>query len=293
MSAAAAAASAGSGLGTGLTTRSVGRAGKLHEPRRVALVENNGTRVGVSVVCEMSSQHPIQVEGSHCKWHFGTVEMLTGTFRSLTGVGRRRVGDKDLRELVEVGLVTAGSSEGDRGAVHVELAVANAVNPGPGQDVLAGGDVVGNFELKTRVESGAGIVAVVAVTAEGAATLDRSDDAELGRGSGGGLVSQGDLAGAATMGSTTLEGELLSRSEGHCGGGATRHLALAGEVDAISKRTVLVTGERRRVGQEHVSIGGGNQAKDGSDAVEVHFEEKLIWLFPKNRIEGDTDSRNV
>ena len=58
--------------------------------------------------------------------------------------------DGHLWESVELGVILGSARDLDSGAVHVELAVAHLVGPGPGHGHLAVGELRGNGERQGR-----------------------------------------------------------------------------------------------------------------------------------------------
>ena len=206
------------------------------------------------------------------------------------GVARGDVGDEHIRE---AGGVAHGKSLGRRGedlasrnlvallgasshrdgsAVHVHFAVANLIEPGPSEDVVAGGDALGDAEVES---AGAGAVRVfgqVAGGVDGAAAFDGVDDHPV-RGFGGGLVGcQGELARATAVDGRAGKGEGLVDADGHGVGGAfgivNAGTLLAGEVGAVGDEGRVV--ERRfakgRGGlHDHMSFGGAHEGQGRDD----------------------------
>lgn len=161
---------------------------------------------------------------------------------------------------------TAGNVDGS--AVHVHLAVADLVEPGPShcqltlRKRLRNGEVVGTERATLCVE--------VALRVRGrAATNDRVDDLPLGVLGGLQVLSDGDLARSATVGSSLVGRERDSdvRTDGplvhSCNLVAD---TLAGEVGARGLERALDSASKGdRVRHEDVSGGGGSHGQHGSD----------------------------
>ena len=166
------------------------------------------------------------------------------------------------------------AADGDGRAVHVHLAVALPVEPGPGEEHLAGGRVAGQGEGVARV-AGDGAVADVRVDdLPGAATV----------------VGDGGLAAAALVGGVAGDGHAVAAARGpRCDGlarGSAQELvgALAGEVIATRAQgradvvvdvgaSVGVVGgaEGGRALHLHVGVGHGSKAEGaGENCEELH-----------------------
>ena len=182
--------------------------------------------------------------------------------------GLRRGVDAESGDGFGVALLGA-ASDGDGGAVHVHLTVADLVEPGPGEGVLAWGDTFGDGELEFAGAGTVGVATNVAGCGGGTATDDRVDDLPLGAGGWGLVGGEGDLAGSTAMSGTADEGEGLIHSDGH---GVARAFSfvdsgplLAGEVGAVGCERAVVEGGLA-VGNgrahHHVSVGAGEE--DGS-----------------------------
>lgn len=160
----------------------------------------------------------------------------------------------------------AGTTDGHSSAVHVHLAVADLVEPGPGEDGVAGGSVVRQGEIVARV------------THDRTVTHVRVDN--LPRVAA--VEGQRSLATAAIMGSVARDGHLvrLARSPSHdrlsLGSADEVVVSLAGEVAAarIERRRHIVVdaggvlvelgAEWGRIFQFHVGLAEGGKANNGS-----------------------------
>ena len=142
---------------------------------------------------------------------------------SITDVGNEHVGKR-----LVVGLAATSTSERDGGAVHVKLAVANLVEPGPGDRAIPSRDIGRDREAIVKRHLEVRVVAQVARRIpRRAATFNGVDDlpdAVLG---GRIVVRDGYLAGASTVDSGADKGEGLCRAQGH-------RVHLADLVDAIA-----------------------------------------------------------
>lgn len=78
------------------------------------------------------------------------------------------------------GALGGATRDSDGSAVHVHLAVADAVEPGPGEGVFASGDAVRNGEVERVGIGDVGTAGHVAIDIGGAATLEGLDDLPLG-----------------------------------------------------------------------------------------------------------------
>lgn len=226
----------------------------------------------------------------------GQVGLVSGELDDLT-----RVGEADVLALgggaaVDVGnehVGEAGSALGGRAlgggaaldsdgrAVHVHLAVSDAVEPGPGEGVLAGLDALGDGVLEGSSPGAVGVLGKVAVDVGGTSTLDGLDDHPLGVLGGLHILGQGDLAGATTVDGGALEAQrvvladvenvLLRRS------GVDTGALLAGEVAAVRLQRGVVEGGLAvgvRRAHEHVSLDGGGTQKGGNETgLGEHFVE--------------------
>lgn len=168
-----------------------------------------------------------------------------------------------------------GTGDSDRCAVHVHLAIADLVEPGPGEHVLAGGQVLGDVEAVLEGHLQVGVVAQVARSVLGrAAALDGLNDLP-DRVDGGLEVSgDGDLAGAAAVDGGALEGQLLGAALGVGVDGAVGGVGdgLAGVVAAAAfEGAAARAGEGDRVGHEDVRARGGNQSGE-SERFGEHFD---------------------
>jgi hypothetical protein len=193
------------------------------------------------------------------------------------------VGDEHVREGVEKARVAGGAGDGDGSALHVHLTVADLVEPAPGENVLASGEILRDVEAVLVGDIGLGVVTHVAGGVLGrAATLDGLDDLPDGILGGVQVSGDGDLAGATAVDGSALERELLGRalSEGVVDAIGVVGDSLAGEVGAIGlERAVVGTRERDGAGKLDVCAGDGNQSGQG-DNLSEHLEGVclVIWL---------------
>jgi hypothetical protein len=166
-----------------------------------------------------------------------------------------------------VGALGRTAGDGNWGAVHVHLAVADSVEPSPSQSVLSSGDAFGHLEAE---------IGVAIRVQGGAAALEGLD--HLPRGGLGGLevFCQTDLAGTAAVDGAAFECELHILADGEdclgCGGLKGVIAKLAGEVTAICRqRRVVESGLAVRgwVAHNHVSI-DHRSAHEGNHQVEHH-----------------------
>jgi hypothetical protein len=215
------------------------------------------------------------------------------------------IGDEQLRERVEEAVVGRAARDGDGGAVHVHLAVADLVEPGPGEGGVAAGDVLGDGDVELADAVDARVVAAllcvlapvgvlarhgeVALRLDGAAADDGVDGLPLGRvRRRGEVVSQRKLARATAVLGTACELDQLglARSDG-------RRLddvreALAGEWEAGAKGVDLhelgcsleVVG-RWRVHDE-MAIDCAEERGDRRSGKGVHLGWLAGWLGPLN-----------
>ena len=136
------------------------------------------------------------------------------------GIARRNIGDEHVGERRSVALgnliaLLGSTGDGDGRAVHVHLAVANLVEPGPREHIVASVDAFRNAELEC-VSTGAGwVFGQVPGGTGGAAALDGVDHHPLGAGRGRFVRGQGDLARAAAMHGRAGKGERLVDADGH------------------------------------------------------------------------------
>lgn len=138
------------------------------------------------------------------------------------------------------------AGDGYRGAVHVHLTVADLVEPGPGESVLAGGYTFGDGVLELACAGAVGVASDVAGSAGRAATYDGVDDLPLGAGGWGLVGGERDLARSAAVGGAADKGEGLVDADGH---GVACALScvdtgplLAGEIGAVGCEGAVVEG---------------------------------------------------
>jgi hypothetical protein len=203
--------------------------------------------------------------GSRVDGHIGTRgrELDVGGLGRLAGAAN--VGSEHGRAAREGDRSLAlGGATGnvDGGTVHVHLAVANLVEPGPGEDGLAGGGVGGDGEVEAALALD-GAVANVGV--------DGSEGGAL-------VVGEGDLAAAALVGRAADDGHVVGLAGSKVGGGGTGRgaeeavVTLAGEVTAADGGGHVAVDVAGGVGVElglegsgeaHLHVGGGNGGQAG------------------------------
>lgn len=132
------------------------------------------------------------------------------------------------------------SSDGDGGAVHVHLAVANLVEPGPGEDDIARGGVRGDGEVEVGGTRG-GAVANVRVNDGPRAAL---------------VEGERGLAATTAVVGTTGDGHLVGSTGLVLGGGLARVGAEEGVV-SLAGEVATAGGERGRHGVVDVAAGVG------------------------------------
>lgn len=172
------------------------------------------------------------------------------------------VGDKHGREggralldialFLNIGPLRRSALDLEGSTVHVHLTVSNAVEPSPGERVLAGANAVRNGVVEFGRISHGSTTRKVTVHVGGAAAFDRLDDhpfGVLGRLQIGG---QTDLAGATTMGGGTLKGQRHALAD--LGGIPLGDLV---GVRAQLARKVAAIGCKRRVVKGVLAIGNG------------------------------------
>ena len=207
----------------------------------------------------------------------GVGELNIGAFGGAALVAN--VGDEHVGQSGQSARATLGAGNGDRGAVHVHLAVADLVEPSPGQRVLTSRQVFGNGEVVGIGSSSVGIVADVASGVLGrAATLNGVDDLPDGVLVGLEVSGDRDLAGTTTVGSTTLELELLGAALGVDVAGTALLVdaiaLLAREIGTTGIEGTVVEGSGaigNGVAHEHVGVGHGGQG-EGESGLGEHFD---------------------
>lgn len=146
------------------------------------------------------------------------------------------VGDEHIRVAREVAGPAAG--DGDRGTVHVHLAVARVVEPRPGEDGIAGLCFGGDGKVE----------AVVAAGGIDTPALDRLDHLERLAA----VVRKRQLAGAAVVRRATSEAELLRAS---CGPGGRRRTSGSANVREESLAGKVRPGWLKRGRHAEVGVG--------------------------------------
>lgn len=196
----------------------------------------------------------------------GELEILALSSGALLvgNVGNEHVGEaaEDGRDIA---VTTAGDSDG--GAVHVHLSVADLVEPGPGEGVLARGEISGKGNI-VGVEAlcVVGVLREISRSVGRAATHDSVDDlplAVLGR---SGVGGDGELARTATVDGGALEGDRLGLTSVPSVGGLLAVIgSLAREVGAsVVERGAVHASERDRGLHDHVCLSaGGGHGKSG------------------------------
>jgi hypothetical protein len=280
-----AAADAGSRGGSGLAAggRAAGAAratGGLGRGRARGRVEGTGLDAGVRVDLD-------RVAG------VGDDNVLVVAVAKVGGAAAHAgdVGDEEVGQLVIVGLVSAGAGEREFAAVHVELAVADTVDPGPGDGGVSGRDIAGDGVVVGEGVGGGSIVSDVAGgVASRAATLDGVDDLPDARLGGLSVVGDGELARATTVDGRAHQGQRLLRAEGERVYGTVPAAGdvSAGEIasglgqGAVDGRVgltgvasaVRVGGERHGLGALHVHVAIGHRKESGGSndlCVVVHL----------------------
>ena len=155
------------------------------------------------------------------------------------------VGDEHWRErggaLCEAGgfcvrfSLLATARDGDGGAVHVHLSIADLVEPRPRERVVTGCDAFGDRKLKLTGSVAVWILGKISSDARWATAFDRVDDlplAVLARLLVGG---EGNLAGASAVDSATCEAQSLIRPDRHDVFGAVE---LVGGISSLLAREV-------------------------------------------------------
>ncbi len=143
----------------------------------------------------------------------------------------------------------------DRGAVHIHFAVADPIEPGPGQGVLARFDAVRDFVREVGGAGGLGVPAQIPVRGRRAAAFNRMDDAPLGVFRRFLIFGDGYLAGAAPVGRSPDEGEGLRLSDLH-------GVLLQSPLEGIDARTLLAwevgpIGRQRAIVERRFAVGDG------------------------------------
>ena len=165
------------------------------------------------------------------------------------------------------------AGDGDGGAVHVHFTVADLVEPGPSEGVLAGGDTFGDGVLELAGAGAVGVASDVAGSACGAATDDGVDDLPLGAGGRSFIGGERDLAGSTTMGGAADEGEGLVDANGHdvaCTlSGVNSGPLLAGEIGAVGcERAVVESGLAVWNGRAHHHVTMDAREESGCESHE-------------------------
>lgn len=173
----------------------------------------------------------------------------------------------------------------DRGAVHVHFTVADFVEPGPSQSILAGRNTLWDCVLESG-QFPRRVIWEVAVDAGGTATLDRMNDLPLALSGGLHVGGQANLAGTASVDSTTHKFQSLGLSNDHVIGlnrvVVNMSSQLAREVPAIGMkgRVVQVDGPIGvRLDHLDVSVDDG-RGEYGSGHGKGRFEHHVDgWCF--------------
>ena len=215
----------GRGLGDEDTTSVGGSSGLRSGGRSVSTAGRLGGVFGSGRSAELTVAGSQFVHSSAAS--ASNVEAKRGTLTSLdrvAGVGELEilalgsgallvgnVGDEHVGEAAEGGRDVAATTagDGDGSAVHVHLSVADLVEPGPGEGVLASGKVFGHGNIvAVQARSVLDVLGEIARGVGRAATHDGVDDlplAVLGRSASG----DGELARTATVDGRALELDLL------------------------------------------------------------------------------------
>lgn len=138
-----------------------------------ALVGARRAATAATAASTALKRHEVEARGGH-DLAAGVLELVVLALLGLAGEALD-VGDDHLGQLLKVGLGAARAAELDGAALHVELAVAGLVDPGPGDLGVARGDVGGDVVGEARVEHGLGVGGHVAVELDRAAAVERRD----------------------------------------------------------------------------------------------------------------------
>lgn len=174
--------------------------------------------------------------------------------------------------LFDIGKVAFGGAtgDGDGRAVHVHLRVADAVEPRPGEHVVAGLDAGWNDELVCAGTAAVGIVADIAgCRFGGTATLDGVDDLPFRAGRWRLVACEGDLTRAAAVDGAAGERKCLLGADGHGVTGSFGFVnfrsLLAGEIRAAGFEWTVVEvrlAERCWGLHNHVCVDDGEECED-------------------------------
>lgn len=179
------------------------------------------------------------------------------------------VRDEHVRQLVEAVLVVGAAAHGDRGTVHVHLAVTDLVEPRPGEGVIAVRHVGGQRPVEDGGAVAVGVLGQVAGRVGRTAALNGMKDLELGALRDRLIHGQGQLAGAAAVNSRAGEGErlrLASFNGVHLDdlANATIHFARVVSARGIQGRVGGVA-VRDRALHNHVCIGHSRASRQGQN----------------------------
>lgn len=259
--------------------RSIARTDRCSLGGAFASVRNRGARVREDEISAIGGAATVSNIGDE---HLGEISWK----RALGGVGAGvSVPLFDLLlnlEVTRVSRTLLCGSDSDGSAVHVHLAIALIVEPGPGESVGPRVNGVGNgvredSSISERV--GIGIFEVTAVVGR-TATNDRVDDDPVRAGVRLSIGSQADLARATGMDDTAFEAEVVGLANGHVVSGdgivVDASAKFAREVGAIgSERRVVDSAGSIRIGRvhDHMRVSDAEKrgcSRDGSSS-EAHL----------------------
>jgi hypothetical protein len=251
-----------------------------------------GSSSGLGRAAELSSTSAQDSDGSAVGTRNGgtRVGALTSGY-TVTGVGveeilargnlalsRREVGDEHVGQLAEDGrdigrgsvALRAAAGDGEGSAVHVELSVAEPVQPCPGESVLTGREALRDLDGNRGVAQVIPVVGHVGIVRATLAAVNLAVKnlplRVLGR---LGVGSDRELARATTVGRTTLKLDIqgaTSRDGVHRGDSIGAGRLLAGEICGFQRRLlgarVLPVKGNGGV-QDHVRGGTCGKRKEG------------------------------
>lgn len=171
-------------------------------------------------------------------------------------------------------LLASGNS--DWGAVHIEFAVADAVQPAPGEGVLTWSDAAGNLEMENTSAVSVGVSRKIAIRRRGAASFNGMDNLPDRFFVRDRILSERELARSTTMHGAPDEAQGLCLTNGvdvfrghYASAGSVRLAKLAREISSTGIERTIV----QRTGVEwsgranlHMSIDGAcrQQSRDSS-----------------------------
>jgi len=241
-----------------------------------------------------------------CAWsweeHIDRLGDLTLRAATCSSAARANVGDEHIWKGIEGSLVAlhelcdvachevfvftalGGSrSDGDGSAIHVHLAIADFVEPGPSEDGSASWEIGGNSErVGVGVDFRSALCRIIANNVfPGAAAFDGMDDLELAARRRSFVVGDRELAGPSSVDGASYEGNGLRRSKGERIAGSLRIVdagaLLTGEVAAVPvERGIVESGLAEGLGRRHLHVCGaeGCESEDHEGGIcgEHHLE---------------------